>query len=335
MKNISLNFFGEKVTIKMPTTLASLRKEISDKFMFNPSDAAEVIISYVKDLGKKLIQTEQDFANFISNKIAKLDLDISQDSRLYKEQFSTLKKESEENKKLLEECLKKDIELKKKKEETMKAEMEKLNLIEAKIQKLIQRKKKLEKRMKINEKKIEKEQKINSRKIETLKKKLNLTTPKPQETHPSPKKVNLKNAKKLKAPIKTETKKEVHPFATCDGCKMCPIIGKRYKCKNNPNLDFCEKCHLNKEKTKGLKLEAVDTQKLVKQIILKASANRINKDGKFVHRMISCEGCGMFPIIGERYKCNICPNFNYCKCCKEMFGNIHGHPMEEVKSKFD
>ena len=99
MKNISLNLFGEKVTIKMPTTLASLRKEISDKFMFNPSDAAEVIISYVKDLGKKLIQTEQDFANFISNQIGKLDLDISQDSRLYKEQFNSLKKESEENRK--------------------------------------------------------------------------------------------------------------------------------------------------------------------------------------------------------------------------------------------
>ena len=82
MKIISLNFFGEKVTINMPTTLESLRKEISDKFMFNPADAAEVVISYVKDLGKKLIQTEQDFANFISNKIGKLDLDISQTSRL-------------------------------------------------------------------------------------------------------------------------------------------------------------------------------------------------------------------------------------------------------------
>ena len=54
---------------------------------------AEVVISYVKDLGKKLIQTEQDFANFISNKIGKLDLDISQTSRLYKENFNTLKNE--------------------------------------------------------------------------------------------------------------------------------------------------------------------------------------------------------------------------------------------------
>ena len=99
----------------MPTDLASLRKEISDKFMFSPSDAAEVIISYVKDLGKKLIQTEQDFTNFIANKIGKLDLDISQDSRLYVEKFNTIKKESEENKKLLEECLKKDVRIKEKK----------------------------------------------------------------------------------------------------------------------------------------------------------------------------------------------------------------------------
>jgi hypothetical protein len=37
----------------MPTSLASLRQAISDKFMFSPSDAAEVVISYVKDLGKK------------------------------------------------------------------------------------------------------------------------------------------------------------------------------------------------------------------------------------------------------------------------------------------
>ena len=148
MKNITLNFFGEKVGIKMPTDLASLRKEISDKFMFSPSDAAEVIISYVKDLGKKLIQTEQDFTNFIANKIGKLDLDISQDSRLYLEKFNTIKKESEENKKLLEECLKKDEELKKKKEETLKNEEEKLKALVTKIEKLQKKKQIIEKKIK-------------------------------------------------------------------------------------------------------------------------------------------------------------------------------------------
>ena len=55
MKNISINFFGEEVTISMPTDLSSLRQQISEKFMFSPSDTAELVVSYAKDLGKKII----------------------------------------------------------------------------------------------------------------------------------------------------------------------------------------------------------------------------------------------------------------------------------------
>ena len=335
MKNISLNFFGEKVTIPIPTTLASLRKEISDKFLFSPSDAAEVIISYAKDLGKKIIQTEQDFSNFIMNKIGKIDLDIDQNSRLYLENFNSLKKESEENKKQLDECLKENEELKKQKEEMLTEETKKLNELEDKINKLIQKKEKLQKKMKIKQDAIEKKQKENSKKIEILKQKLNLpTVPLPEKKSPS-KKVLLKKAIKPTKPKKKDNKsKEIHPFVTCDGCKMNPIKGKRFICKNKPNLDFCEKCYLDKTKTKGLKLEPFDTQNAIKEIILKASSNRINKEGKIIHRMVSCDGCGMCPIIGERFKCTVCPNFDYCSNCKQLFGNIHGHAMEEVKTKF-
>jgi len=142
MKNISLNFFGEEISIKMPTDLSSLRKEISEKFMFNPSDAAEVVLTYAKDLGKKIIETEQDFANFISNKIGKIDLDISQDSKLYKQNLNSLKKESEEMTKELEECLKKKEELKKVKESCLKKEQSDINKLEKEIKKLLKEKKK-------------------------------------------------------------------------------------------------------------------------------------------------------------------------------------------------
>ena len=332
MKNISLDFFGEKVSIQMPTSLASLRQAISEKFMFNPSDAAEVIISYAKDLGKKIIQTEQDFSNFISSKIGKINLDISQDSRLYLENYNSLKKESDENKKILEECLKRKEELKKKKEDILNVEMEKIKLLEEKIQKLQKEKKQLEKKVKLQTKYIEKEQKENTKKIEYLQEKLGITSPKPQS--PYPKKIVNKNANadtiKLKA--KPEIKKEVHPFATCDGCKMNPIIGKRYKCKNQPNIDFCEKCFKNKAKAFGLKFEIVDTKKIMKEVILKASANRINTDRKPINLMVSCQGCGMIPIIGERFKCTICPNFNYCKNC-HLYLNMHSHPFVEVNPR--
>ena len=332
MKNISLNFFGEKVTIPIPTTLASLRKEISDKFLFSPSDAAEVIISYAKDLGKKIIQTEQDFSNFIMNKIGKIDLDIDQNSRLYLENFNSLKKESEENKKILDEYLKKNEELKRQKEEMLLEETKKINELDEKIKLLIKKKKKLKKKMKIKQETFEKQQKENSEKIEELQKKLNLPTTPLQEKKSDPKKKVL--LKKAIIPVRPKKSKEIHPFVTCDGCKMNPIKGKRYICKNKPNLDFCEKCFLDKKKTQGLKLEPFDTQNAIKEVILKASSNRINKEGKIIHRMVSCDGCGMCPIIGERFKCTVCPNFDYCSNCKQLFGNIHGHAMEEVKGKF-
>lgn len=221
----------------------------------------------------------------------------------------------------------KDAELKKKKEETLKEEMNKIEELDKKIQKLLHKKAKLEKKMKLNKKTIEIEQKENSQKIKVLQKKLGINSPKSSKKKPSPKKIVLKNAN----PAKPKNIPEVHPFSTCDGCKMFPIIGKRYKCKTFPDLDFCEKCFLNKTNTHGLKLEAVDTEKIIKEVLLKASSNRINKEGKFIHRMISCEGCGMNPIIGERFKCTVCQKFDYCKSCHELYGHSHGHHFDVIK----
>ena len=95
MKKIALNFFGEEVAINIPKDLTSLRKEISEK-LFSPSDTAEIILTYIKDIEKKIIKTENDFLVFVSEKINKINLDISQDSKLYKENLESLLKENEE-----------------------------------------------------------------------------------------------------------------------------------------------------------------------------------------------------------------------------------------------
>ena len=50
-----------------------------------PSDAAEVMIGYIKDLKTKVIKTEEDFRNFIKEKINQINLDISEESRIYQE----------------------------------------------------------------------------------------------------------------------------------------------------------------------------------------------------------------------------------------------------------
>ena len=170
MKNISLNFFGENVSINMPTDLASLRQQISEKFMFSPSDAAEIVISYAKDLGKKIIETEQDFVNFISYKITKVDLDISQNSKLYIDNLNNLKKEKDDNTKALHEALKKKDEIKMKKETTLKKNNEQIKKLENQINSIKKLKKELERKTNLEKKKLDKEDKEKNKKIEKLKK---------------------------------------------------------------------------------------------------------------------------------------------------------------------
>ena len=65
-----------------------------------------------------------------------------------------------------------------------------------------------------------------------------------------------------------------------------------------------------------------------------------NKDINIIHSLeehtgISCNKCGKNPIIGNRYCCAYCNNFNYCEKCEEEFGFNHGHPLYKFKLKIE
>lgn len=38
---------------------------------------------------------------------------------------------------------------------------------------------------------------------------------------------------------------------------------------------------------------------------------------KVVHEHVECDGCGVYPIEGIRYKCSVMPNFDFCASCEE------------------
>ena len=52
---------------------------------------------------------------------------------------------------------------------------------------------------------------------------------------------------------------------------------------------------------------------------------------KVIHSNITCDGCKMFPLIGNRYKCTICNDFDYCELCEEKFSDIHKHPFLKIR----
>lgn len=48
-----------------------------------------------------------------------------------------------------------------------------------------------------------------------------------------------------------------------------------------------------------------------------------------VHNGVTCDGCGESPIVGVRYKCAVCKNFDYCANCEEKLD--HDHPFLKIK----
>jgi len=57
---------------------------------------------------------------------------------------------------------------------------------------------------------------------------------------------------------------------------------------------------------------------------IKLSYNYINCDLK-IHIGIQCNFCGLLPIIGNRFKCSVCHDYNLCEKCEKEIGEDHNH----------
>eukprot|EP01119_Soliformovum_irregulare_P022592 TRINITY_DN7771_c0_g1_i1.p1 TRINITY_DN7771_c0_g1~~TRINITY_DN7771_c0_g1_i1.p1 ORF type:complete len:365 (-),score=93.57 TRINITY_DN7771_c0_g1_i1:43-1137(-) len=97
--------------------------------------------------------------------------------------------------------------------------------------------------------------------------------------------------------------------AFCDGCRD-RIVGTRYKCNTCPDFDFCGKCR-NQEHM-GHSFTQIDDPKSI------------------VHRAW-CDSCNNW-IVGSRYKCTQCPDFDLCGTCKSKEG-VHDHPFIEITNR--
>jgi len=38
---------------------------------------------------------------------------------------------------------------------------------------------------------------------------------------------------------------------------------------------------------------------------------------------VKCDGCGVKPIVGIRYKCTVCYDFDYCENCEATKEHTH------------
>ena len=189
---INLDFFGEEITVPIQKDLISIRQIISSKFCFTNSDAQEILLYYIKDNQKIIINKEDDYQIFLKEKTKKIYLDISQSSRIYQKNLEELKKK--EMKEELEKLYKKREELNNFKNIKCEKELNEIKEIKKEIRKMKSKIKKLKEYINKEEEKIEETKEENEKKISELEKKLGIEESNNKVCNP--KKIIKKNKKR-------------------------------------------------------------------------------------------------------------------------------------------
>ncbi|KAG8811896.1 hypothetical protein FRC18_003220 [Serendipita sp. 400] len=146
-----------------------------------------------------------------------------------------------------------------------------------------------------------------------------------------------------------ETSPVRHIAVICDGCDMSPIVGVRYKCLDCNDFDFCQSCKDSKMEAHnaavgnpegGHEFIAIETPgKVVVHIrpmrntsperhppsaaIPPAATAQHESPTRTAHNA-TCDFCSS-QIIGARYKCLQCPDFDTCESCYEAIAEEQ-HP---------
>lgn len=339
IKNISINFYGEEISIKMPTSLNSLRKIISEKFMFDPKDAKELIVSYYMNFKQRIINTEKDFVDFIKTHIPKIDLGISEQSKIYKENLNKIEESNNSIRKRIKELTLKKEEINKTSKQNEQNIIKKMKEIMNQILSLKQKNIEYEKSIKELKNKNKKENEEIDKEINKLNSQLlDEKEDKGKESIQKESKfkdiinlaynaINIDNiVEKAKdfLGIKNDNN-EIHYHFICDGCKKGPIQGRRYHCLNCSNFDYCEKCYKENEKKHEHSFQCFEKSiypKPERKINLCTGKKELNKT---LHYGIKCDGCNVHPIKGVRYKCNKCKNLDYCEKCYLKIRETHKH----------
>ena len=132
----------------------------------------------------------------------------------------------------------------------------------------------------------------------------------------------------LRAPRKeVKIKEPIHFGFMCDGCKKNPIRGRRYKCKECKDFDFCESCYQENKEKHGHEFMTIEKPKNTRRM---GHKNTKYCQRGIVHRDVRCEHCGLDPLVGWRYMCTICEDYNLCENCEEGHAVKHGHPFIKV-----
>ncbi|XP_075541784.1 uncharacterized protein LOC142575893 isoform X1 [Dermacentor variabilis] len=117
---------------------------------------------------------------------------------------------------------------------------------------------------------------------------------------------------------------------SCDACGCGEIVWRRWKCELCNNYDLCDDCYMEGEHYQDHPF-----------LLLSKPGNTVTRvpprkesgstpaspitDGGVRFDGISCDACGLRDILGVRWKCEVCTDYDLCLACY-MAGRHTTHP---------
>ena len=320
MSKILLNFYGEIFSVEKTSNFSFLRSEISKLLCFDSKDAEEIIMTYNYQGKTICILNDTDLNKFLNSQSRTIDLIINQQSQINSQNLNKLQEEVIKDKAALEELIKKNEELEKSKQtkflplnheiSCIKLQMDELI---KKQKELIEREEELENQIFTGMKQIEQEKRENDIKIAKLQKKLGISP--------------VENMKPKKQPMDIDDMREHNKK---NNTKFDYKIGKENNFGNTIFEKEEEKTNKLNEKFKKLSLNSNDVED-IKEIKEEEKEKKDNKKPKEIHYDIICNGCLMDPLVGKRYRCKECSDFDFCEKCYERKKNKHLHEFEVIE----
>jgi hypothetical protein len=127
----------------------------------------------------------------------------------------------------------------------------------------------------------------------------------------------------LKALFVPPSQSQLHSQVQSETQTDTKILEDRLSALESQMALLTEALQKKKEK-KEQKKEEVKEKKL-KKTSRKVKADSHALEVSTLHQSVTCDGCGQSPIIGKRFKCLVCHDYDLCSNCEAK--NDHAHPM--------
>lgn len=177
-----------------------------------------------------------------------------------------------------------------------------------------------------------------------------------EKSQPAPCPTALPAEKSGTTPASAQGGPALHRGVACDVCGVCPVVGIRYKCTGRDDYDLCADCEKKADHTfpmlkmyepkTGVRLQVKGQGfggpgKCNRRRGGRCGASSDNDsrsssipapapyDGPVVHEGVTCNECGVGPLVGFRFKCTGRDDYDLCESC-EASNPTHPYPMIKI-----